>query len=352
MADRQPKLRVITTGGTIAMVRDAQGDARPHQTPDKFHATLGSLTDRFALDVLALTNRDSTNMLPSDWHDIAEQIVADEKSPTDYDGTVVVHGTDTMAHAATTVALTLGPPPLAMPVVFTGAMRTPEAPDYDGLDNLEAACRVAASELGEAAVVFAGRILRGCRCAKISATQLDAFASPDGVDLGRVHKDDVELDDHAVRRGTASPNADWPTGLRLDDEVISIALTPGLSPAFYRPMLESDALCRGVLLSTFGAGNLPDREGYDWIAFVRDATRRDIPVLLTSPFAGGRTDQNDYALGRAAVDAGGITVADLTPACCEMKFRYAIQIAAERGQGVCDTTRAVMAETLFGEAEG
>lgn len=347
-----PKLRVITTGGTIGMVRDAEGFARPPQNADEFCATLGVLADRYTLDLLPLCNRDSSNMLPNDWHAITAQIMADETGPTDYVGTVVVHGTDTLAHGAATVALTLGPPPLARPVVFTGAMRTPDTADYDGMTNLEAACRVATSALGEVAVAFAGRVLRGCRCAKASATQLDAFASPGGGDLGRVVDGRVELADHAVRRGKSAAAAGWLTGLKLDANILSIALTPGLSPDGYRLILGPENACRGILLSTFGAGNLPDRAGYDWVGFVRDATRRGIAVLLTSPFAEGRTDHNDYALGRAAVEAGGIVVPDLTPACVEMKFRYALEQAGLSGDDPEAFVRRAMLTSWFGETGG
>jgi L-asparaginase len=344
-----PRLCVIYCGGTLAMVRSADGSARPPEKLDGFKALLETLGDGYELDLVPLMNRDSTNVVPGDWSRIAKTI--HDASDQNFDGFVVVHGTDTMAYSAAAVAFALGPPPRVAPVVFTGAMRTPEMPDYDGLDNLTAACRVAASDIGEVCVAFNQKIFRGCRVDKTRGHDFDAFASPEPHGLGHIGRQ-VVLHDDAVRRGNTIDHPGWPPELEFADRVLSVAVTPGLEPSLYASALTESAGCRGILLRTLGAGNLPNREDYDWIKFIEAATRRDVPVLLLSPFTGGRTDDSGYAVGRAAIEAGAVPIGAITTSCAEVKFRHTIASARERGVRVCDFVRRVMPHHYFGEIGG
>lgn len=349
MAQAKPKLLVVTTGGTIGMVRGDSGVARPPESQDEFHQMLAGVEDRYELSVLPLSNRDSSDALPPDWAEIARSVHAGVDDG--FDGFVVTHGTDTLAHSAAAVAFALGPPPHRQPVVFTGAMRTPQDAGYDGQANLEAACRVAAGPLGEVAVVFAGKIFRATRVEKIDAVSLDAFAAPEPHGLGRVDAQ-VMLHDDAARRSDSHPEPRWPLEAAFAQRVATVALTPGLEPELYAPLIEDDAPCRGVLLRALGAGNVPGRAPSDWVSWIRRATRLDIPVVLTSPFRGGRTDRSGYAASAAALDAGAIALGDLSTPCAEVKLRHSIAAALERGAGVCEFVRNVMAHNFFGELGG
>lgn len=351
MKPPQPKLCVIYTGGTIAMEKGAEGAYQPPQTLDDFSRTLGPLGERYDLGVMPLMNRDSSNMIPADWEAIVQQILDTRRDP--YTGYVVVHGTDTMAYSAAAVSFLLGPPPLDRPVVFTGAQRTPDADDYDGQRNLQDACAAAASELGEVAVVFGGRVLRGCRVDKVSSTRLDAFASPGGVDLGRVD-DPVTLYEHAARRVAEVADKRFHAQRPMSQAIASITLTPGLSPALYASLLDPETGCQGIVLTTFGAGNVPDREGCDWVEFIRQATRQDLPVLLLGPFEGEGTDHSDYASGRAAVEAGAITVGAMSRSAAEVKFRWSLAGAGDvkDSRSVREQVRSWMDRPLCGETGG
>ena len=146
MTGRKPKLCLISTGGTIGMVRGDDGLARPPEEAEDFEAMLAPLREGYDIGVVSFPPRDSTDMTPSDWNKVRLEVegLRDEG----VEGFVVTHGTDTMAYAAATLAFLLGPPPLPQPVVLTGAQRTPDAEDYDGVRNLADACAVAASDLG------------------------------------------------------------------------------------------------------------------------------------------------------------------------------------------------------------
>lgn len=109
-------------------------------------------------------------------------------------GVVVPHGTDTLAEMAYLVARTVDP---AVPVVFTGAMRTSSQPGWDGPRNLVDAARVAqdpGSRGRGALVVFAGRILDGLDAAKVHSSDCDAFAAPHGRQLGALSEGSVRWD--------------------------------------------------------------------------------------------------------------------------------------------------------------
>jgi len=350
MRASKPKLCLITTGGTIGMVRDANGIARPPEEREDFEAMLGPLFERYEIEVVSFPPRDSTDMTPADWNEI--RLAIEGLREQGVEGFVVTHGTDTMAYAAATLAFILGPPPLPQPVVFTGAQRTPEAEDYDGADNLAAACAVAASDLGEVAVVFHGRILRGCRAEKKSLDDLDAFLSPELSGIGHVKGDAVNLHGDAVQRGASTSASPWEKGIGPTEWILSVALSPGIETYPYAPMLQGDDPFTGVIVQGFGAGHLPSAEQRGWTSFVQTATDRQIPVLITSPLGSGRAAGSDYAVGQAAIEAGGIPLAGMVTPAAEIKFRMLITAAAFQGQPRVEFVREQMATSYFGERGG
>src|SRR6201990_3678116 len=119
---------------------------------------------------------DSASIKPSDWLEIA-QVISRRKDR--YDGFVILHGTDTMAYTASSLAFMLRG--LRKPVVLTGS-QIPVCEDRnDARENLLTALMIAAADepVQEVSLYFGGRLLRGCRAVQVSATGFDAFDSPD-----------------------------------------------------------------------------------------------------------------------------------------------------------------------------
>jgi L-asparaginase/Glu-tRNA(Gln) amidotransferase subunit D len=83
---------------------------------------------------------DSSDMGPDDWKRIAERI---EGSYFDYDGFVVIMGTDTMAYCASAVSFMLEN--LGKPVIFTGAQIPLAEVINDARRNLSASMLLAAN---------------------------------------------------------------------------------------------------------------------------------------------------------------------------------------------------------------
>ena len=129
MPQTKPRLCLITTGGTIGMVADADGTLRPAEEANDFLTAVPELGDRYDLRVVPLMNRDSSEFGPADWTRI---VAAVAEAFSTCDGVVVTHGTDTLEYTAAAVAISLGRSPTPCPVVLTGAMRSADHPQPDG----------------------------------------------------------------------------------------------------------------------------------------------------------------------------------------------------------------------------
>ena len=160
------------------------------------------LRDRPELPELSLSEYepllDSANARPADWLRIARDIAQHRQH---YDGFVVLHGTDTMAYTASALAFLLRG--LGKPVVVTGSQIPLGVLRSDGRQNFLTAVLVAArDDVKEVCLVFGSKILRGCRALKSSASDFEAFESPNLPPLGEAG---VEIEIDAARLRTPEP---------------------------------------------------------------------------------------------------------------------------------------------------
>ena len=88
------KICLIYTGGTIGMVRNANGVLHPPTNPDDFLKIAGDLSAICEYDVVMLFNKDSSNMIPADWTAMANAVHS--RLDQDYAGFMIAHGTDTL----------------------------------------------------------------------------------------------------------------------------------------------------------------------------------------------------------------------------------------------------------------
>ena len=173
---------IIYTGGTIGMKEDpAEGTLKPfdfsqilEEVPElgKFAVKI----DSYTFDPLI----DSSDVEPSLWVSLAT-LIRDRYE--DYDGFVILHGTDTMAYSASTLSFMLDG--LSKPVVFTGSQLPIGVPRTDGKENLIGAVEIASAKdadghprVPEVSIFFDSKLLRGNRSTKYSAEAFNAFVSP------------------------------------------------------------------------------------------------------------------------------------------------------------------------------
>src|SRR5512133_3893525 len=189
MNKKDISILIIYTGGTIGMVLDPVSGAL---IPIDFHHISDHVPElkKFGYDLRSVSFdpvRDSSNIDPDMWIKMAETI---EENYNDFDGFVVLHGTDTMAYSASALSFMLEN--LSKPVVFTGSQLPIGLLRTDGRENLITAIEIAAAmehdrpAVPEVCIYFDNILTRGNRTTKLNAEHFDAFDSPNYHPLAEV----------------------------------------------------------------------------------------------------------------------------------------------------------------------
>jgi len=232
IAMSQKRLFVIYAGGTIGMTRTAQGYA---PAAGFLPAELAKIAQR-QRDFPAYTLKeyapliDSSNLQVAHWNRMVADIAAHY---ADYDGFVVIHGTDTLAYTASALSFMLEN--LDKPVIVTGAMVALCETPNDAEQNLVDAFHWAAhSDLREVAVAFNRELLRGNRSRKLWGSEIGAFGSPNYPILGRV-QGKAELNPALF---LAKPNAPFAAHqINADLQIVGLKLYPGYTTRLISRML-------------------------------------------------------------------------------------------------------------------
>ena len=189
------------------------GTVRPPDDPADFLRVAPELERLVDYDFVPLMNKDSTNINPEDWLQMARAVY--ERRDVGYEGFVIAHGTDTMHFSASALAFAFGEN-LSFPVVFTGAQAIPEISHGDARVNLLRACRVATMDLGEVVISFSDYVLRGCRAQKKDEVKFDAFESPGFFPLAYI-TEHILLTPLARKRSTSAGEIDFKPNFENDD---------------------------------------------------------------------------------------------------------------------------------------
>ncbi|MEA4937959.1 MAG: asparaginase [Christensenella sp.] len=307
------KLMILSTGGTIACTQTSAGLIPTLSAGD----ILTYLPDARAvgqIDTKTIFNLDSSNIQPEEWRLIAREVYA---CIDEYDGVVVLHGTDTMAYTASMLSFMLRG--LKKPVVITGSQLPIGHPDTDAKHNLGNAMLAALSGLCGVFVVFDGKIMRGCRVAKVRTTSQNAFESINSPVVGTV--------ENGVVRLLAAPDA--PTEAPALDEAIDPAvfllkLIPGTKTEVFQAIGQMGY--RGVVIEGFGLGGIHclRRNLLDGIKQLLDA---GVAVLLTTQCRYEASDPMVYETGRLAVESGILQGFDMTSECAVTKLMWVLALA-------------------------
>jgi L-asparaginase len=306
---------VIYTGGTIGMRQTSDGYAPAPGSLQEQMKLMSELRDA-AMPEVTINEYDplldSSNMTPAEWMKIARDIA---EHYDDYDGFVVLHGTDTMAYTASALPFILEG--LGKPVVVTGSQIPLAEPRSDGRDNLVSSLLAAASfDIPEVCLYFGRALLRGNRAVKVSTHGLTPFTSPNFPALGTFGVDiDIRWD--LVHK----PKFDSQLRVHeLRSAVISVVrLIPGISATFIRNVLAPPV--QAVVLQAYGVGNGPDRDT-EFLAALSEATDRGVVVVDCSQCLTGHVDLDSYAAGSALANAGVISGYDLTVEAAVAKLTY------------------------------
>lgn len=315
-----PRILVIYTGGTIGMVSDPKTGALVPFDFDHLVENVPKLS-RLGYDIVNArfdAPIDSSNMDPAHWAKIVRAIAG---SYDDFDGFVVLHGTDTMAYTASALSFMLEG--LAKPVILTGSQLPIDEIREDGTENLITALQIAAAKDGdggpvvrEVAISFGSALVRGNRSTKASSTEFGAFRSFNYPLLGTMNLH-IRFDRESLWRPAGNqrlhPQTDMAAGIE------TIALHPGITEASLTHQLACPG-AKAFVLRTYGAGNAPTKSRL--FGALAAAVRRGLVIVNVTQCPNGGVDETRYATGDALAEAGVISGRDITAEAAIAKLMY------------------------------
>ena len=325
------KIALLYVGGSIGMkVNQKTGRIEPIESLSEMHRFLPELQKEVSLEFFSISNVGSSEITPEHWVEIARTI---ERIYDQFEGFVIIHGTNTMSYTA--AALSFALQNLSKPVILTGSLLPINDIAGDGRMNLVFAIRAAQLDIAEVCVVLGPRVLRGCRAKKVDQSFLQTFDTPKFPPLADFT---AEVKLHPWR--TVRRKRTLECRPSFDPDVVHITINPGLPQKYLDAVLDSGP--HGIVLSAYGPGMLSE----DLIPWLRNVTKAGIPVVICSQLLRGRVDLHRYRKQLMLEQLGVISGKDMAYECAIVKLMWTLT-QAENGRRV----REIMEKSLVGELE-
>lgn len=309
---------LIYTGGTIGMVKDTESNSLvpldlnhlTKQVPELkgFDCKLGSYEFEVPID--------SSNVNPEFWVKLVTVI---QENYSKYDGFVILHGTDTMAHTASALSFMIQN--IDKPIILTGSQLPIGTIRTDGKENLITAIEIAMGKnkngaiVKEVCVCFENKLYRGNRISKNNAEYFNAFSSENYPPL-------AEIGIHIHYQFSALLKYNGKTvqfNTRLDNNVAILKVFPGFSKSYVESILSINGL-KAVVMETYGAGNAPTDQWF--IQLLEDATKRGIGIVNVTQCKSGFVNQGHYETSVKMLDLGVVSAQDMTFEAAIVKLMY------------------------------
>lgn len=331
---------VIYTGGTIGMIQDEKTNTLVPFNFEHLYSHIPVLKrypfqiDFHSFDPII----DSSDMTPDFWIELAHVI---ENNYENYDGFVVLHGTDTMAYTASALSFMLDN--LNKPVIFTGSQLPLGMIRSDGRENFISAIEIASAQkddfplVPEVCVYFEDFLFRGNRTTKHNSSNFNAFISGNYPPLASVGIE-MKFNENYITK----PNfKKLKVSYQLDINIAILKLYPGISQQSVHSILNIAGL-KGVIIESFGSGNTSTSEWF--ISELEAAINRGIIIYNVTQCKEGSVEPNKYKAGFILKNIGVVSGFDITTESAIAKMMYLF------GQNLAiDTIKKMLSEPLRGE---
>lgn len=336
ISQNEKKVLIIHTGGTIGMKKTENG-YKP--VPGYLSEELKNIPDlnrpEFpAWELYEISPLlDSSNMSVDEWNGIGRVIFEKYDS---YSGFVILHGTDTMAYTASALSFMLEG--LDKPVILTGSQIPLSELRSDGRDNLITSIMIAGEGVAcEVCLYFSSRLLRGNRSMKMSADGLVAFDSPSYPHLAEagisVRYNYPAILNKREGRLVYHPFDKIPIGV--------LKVFPGIQFGLFEDIMTEKL--SGIVLETFGAGNIPMGNG-DLLPIIKKAFRAGTVITVCSQCPSGTVTLGAYETSSQLKSAGAVSGKDMTTEAAVAKLYYLFSIGIKKSE-----IKKLMEENIAGE---
>lgn len=310
---------IIYTGGTIGMKKNPETGVL---TPFDFDQLLNEVPElkRFGFNLKTYSFSpliDSSNLDPDVWIQLVQII---KVNYNDYNGFVILHGTDTMAYSASALSFMLEN--LDKPVIFTGSQLPIGTLRTDGKENLITAIEIAAAEQNgqsltpEVCIYFENKLFRGNRTTKYNAEHFNAFESPNYPYLAQAGIN-IKYNYGAIHYPTSKKELKIHT--QLNTSVAVLKIFPGINKNTLHTILNIEDV-KAVILETYGAGNAPTNPWF--LDEIKNAIKKGKIILNVTQCMAGSVDMSKYETGLELLKSGVMSGYDITTEAAVVKLMY------------------------------
>lgn len=352
---------IIYAGGTVGMIKQDNSDAlhADYEMADRVSEIVRYLRPRlsdlpFNMFFFSLKNTiDSSNVKISDWNNLARII---REQMLNYQGFVILHGTNTMSYTASALSFVLNDV-LERPVILTGSEVPISVPNTDAIHNIENAIRAAAWQsyngpmlVPEVCVYWNNHLYRGNRVTKKYASDRnESFHTPNmPTPLATLSHDKLNVEHSLIiKRGNIDrTNVSPKSSVELDAKVSVLFMFPEMDLSNLESKYPDDL--DGLILLSYGPGNSPDDPSF--IKMINRLISRGTIIGNITQCPYGKVELKLFETSATLFDLGVVDGDDMTLEAAYCKLLWAISRVGNRKQpGTQASIKSTFQRNIAGE---